>query len=337
MHKYLRSVGFSEFITKKQIDDFFDENLKETNLVSSYVTLDKRIVGQYKINVCSNIGLSIIGEQEKDSKRVIDYYYPCSKGYDWTRIEECTIERYSDKDSFAGIIDDHRLGVALIFYLNNSNEYNSILRKLSPNQVKIEKIYLSALSVEGKIILPTISDEGKEENKNDANDDIDFNQNNKFVIDNSKFAEEELIKVRDSDDLEIQTNEFNDADIDIIETGVELPNYDDVNEDFFNSITERSKKEDLYTIVDTSLVPCGIECDKYNVIAKILSVSNKTNNFTGEKLVEMRVVALNFQFNLVINEKDLIGEPKKGRRFKGTIWLQGEIEFLTLDKKEKEI
>ena len=32
-------------------------------------------------------------------------------------------------------------------------------------------------------------------------------------------------------------------------------------------------------------------------------------------------------FDLCINKKDLLGEPKVGRRFKGIVWLQGRIQF----------
>lgn len=32
-------------------------------------------------------------------------------------------------------------------------------------------------------------------------------------------------------------------------------------------------------------------------------------------------------FDVCINEEDLMGEPKVGRRFKGNIWLQGKIAF----------
>jgi hypothetical protein len=32
-------------------------------------------------------------------------------------------------------------------------------------------------------------------------------------------------------------------------------------------------------------------------------------------------------FDICINEKDLMGSPEIGRRFKGTIWLQGKIAF----------
>ena len=33
------------------------------------------------------------------------------------------------------------------------------------------------------------------------------------------------------------------------------------------------------------------------------------------------------KFTLCINKKDLYGEPAPGRRFKGTVWMQGEIHF----------
>mgnify|MGYP003307217118 CR=1 FL=1 len=103
----------------------------------------------------------------------------------------------------------------------------------------------------------------------------------------------------------------------------------------------RLKNEDLYSIVETSLIPYGIECDKYQIVAEILSVTRKTNTFTNETLVEMRVDTMGLQFNLLINEKDLDGDPEPGRRFRGIIWLLGEVEFLIKgeekDTKEKEV
>ena len=33
-------------------------------------------------------------------------------------------------------------------------------------------------------------------------------------------------------------------------------------------------------------------------------------------------------FDICINAKDLLGEPEIGRRFKGSIWLQGHMNFL---------
>ncbi len=83
-------------------------------------------------------------------------------------------------------------------------------------------------------------------------------------------------------------------------------------------------------------MPHGIECDKYQIVGEILSVNKKTNSFTNENLFEMRMATMGLQFNLMINEKDLEGDPEPGRRFRGTIWLLGEVEFLTKYKEKEE-
>ena len=141
MHKYLRAVGFSNFQNKSQIDDFFKENLKDENLISTYISQDMRLCGQYNIQVCQGAGVSVIGEQEKNQLALMDFYYPYLKGYDYTLIQECTIERHSDKDSYAGIIDDYRMGIALIFYLTNGNVYNSLIKNFKPVDIKIDRIF----------------------------------------------------------------------------------------------------------------------------------------------------------------------------------------------------
>ena len=331
MHKYLRAVGFSEFVRKSQVDDFFKENLKDENLISTYITQDMRLCGQYNLPVCNGAGISVIGEQEKDQLALIDFYYPYLKGYDYTLIQECTIEKHSDKESYAGIIDDYRLGIALIFYLTNGNVYNSLIKKHKISDIKIDKIYLSALSVGGRIILPI---DKKEISGNEFNDKSKINPNFEYDDIDDEDDEED-----DYDDSPITTRIIGDMD-DFsdgiggkpisIGIGIKLPR---------NPIgyqESRLKNEDLYSIVETSLVPYGIECDKYQIVAEIISVNRKVNQYTDETMVEMRVDTMGLQFNLMINEKDLDGEPLPGRRFRGVIWLLGEVEFLTkFEEKEK--
>lgn len=322
MHKYLRAVGFSQFEKKSQVDDFFKENLKDENLISTYITQDMRLCGQYNIPVCNGAGISVIGEQEKNQLALIDFYYPYLKGYDYTLIQECTIEKHSDKESYAGIIDDYRLGIALIFYLTNGNVYNSLIKSHKINEIKIDKIYLSALSVSGRIILPI---DKKVLSGNEFNDKTKVNPEYEYDDIDEEDDDED-------DDSPITTRLIGDID-DFsdgmglkpisIGIGIKLPK----NPIGFQE--NRLKNEDLYSIVETSLVPYGIECDKYQIVAEILSVNRKVNQFTDEVLVEMRVDTMGLQFNLMINEKDLEGEPLPGRRFRGVIWLLGEVEFLT--------
>ena len=302
MHKYLRAIGFSEITTKKQIEDFLEKNLNETRIISTYKTIDQRVVGQYQILVAQTIGIDVMGEQDKDGKVRIECYFPFLKGYDYTLIQECTIERHSDKETFAGIIDDDRLGISIIFYLININEYKKVIHSKDIQAIKIDRIFLSALSIEGKIILP---------------------------------IEKKSIPTTNFQSRIIKNNNLNEEkNIDVIKNDMLNDEYDGFS--MYDSVNERYKKEDLYSIVDTSIVPYGIECDKYMIVAEILSVSYKENTFSKEQLVEMRLNALGLVFNLVINEKDLQGEPKPGRRFKGVVWLVGDVEFLKVHKVEKE-
>ena len=330
MHKYLRAVGFSQFEKKSQIDNFFKEHLKEENLISTYITQDMRLCGQYNVPVCNGAGISVIGEQEKDQLALIDFYYPYLKGYDYTLIQECTIEKHSDKESYAGIIDDYRLGIALIFYLTNGNVYNSLIKSHKISDIKIDKIFLSALSTGGRIILPI---DKKQLSGNEFNDKSKINPNFAYAEDYDEDEDEDdenPITTRIIGDIDDFSDGIGAKPISI-GIGIKLPR---------NPIgyqENRLKNEDLYSIVETSLVPYGIECDKYQIVAEILSVNKKVNQFTDETLVEMRVDTMGLQFNLMVNEQDLEGEPLPGRRFRGVIWLLGEVEFLTkFEEKGKE-
>lgn len=329
MHKYLRAVGFSEFEKKSQMDEFFKTNLNDSHLISTYISQDMRVCGQYDVPVCQNAGISVIGEQEHNALALIDFYYPYLKGYDYTIIQECTIERHSDKESYAGIIDDYRMGIALIFHLTNGNVYNSLIKTHKVNEIKIDRIFLSALSISGRIILPV---ENKSHNGEETNE---FADKNKVNMDYDNIPDGGY-DIEEEDDDE-SSNPITDRIIEklgdysdglgtkaiSIGIGINIPKSP------VGIQENRLMNEDLYSIVETSLVPYGIECDKYQIVAEILSVNKKKNIYTNEILIEMRVDTMGLQFNLMINEKDLDGEPLPGRRFRGVIWLLGEVEFLT--------
>ena len=48
---------------------------------------------------------------------------------------------------------------------------------------------------------------------------------------------------------------------------------------------------------------------------------------TGEEIYQFTIESNDMQFDICINKKDLLGEPEVGRRFKGVVWLQGQIHF----------
>ena len=81
--------------------------------------------------------------------------------------------------------------------------------------------------------------------------------------------------------------------------------------------------EDLFSMVETSIIPCGVECELYRIVGTILDVRHVQNLITGERVILMNISCNDYKIRLAINEMDLIGEPEKGRRFRGDIWLQG--------------
>ena len=69
------------------------------------------------------------------------------------------------------------------------------------------------------------------------------------------------------------------------------------------------------------------KCDQYSILGEIIEYHTVQNNITDEELVQMTVECNNIRFDICINRADLLGDPAVGRRFKGTIWLQGQLHF----------
>jgi hypothetical protein len=157
---------------------------------------------------------------------------------------------------------------------------------------------LSALSLSGKIILPL------EENDDDVRyNEIQKENKNKLIVD-AKNGNEEAIENLTFEEM-----------------------------DTYSEISKRVLKEDVLSIVESEFMPSGIECDIYSVIGKIIEYEMCFNCVTMEKIYNITVECNEIVLNVIINKDDLYGEPMVGRRFKGNIWLQGNVNFKTIDVK----
>ena len=87
-----------------------------------------------------------------------DYYYPYLTGTQISSLEDITVERHAGQESYAGICDDYKIGVSLIFYLQNMVPY---VKVLSAGQLPLvgTSLSLSGLSVQGAVILPIAKNE----------------------------------------------------------------------------------------------------------------------------------------------------------------------------------
>jgi hypothetical protein len=246
---------------------------------------------EYRKYYGNDSGVSVCGQFDDDQKFHVEYYYPFFRGNTVTTQEKVTIERHTDKQSYAGACDDLRIGITMIFYLQNPAEY-MLEQKKGTLAVENPPLTLSGLAREGKILFPVQKD------KEAVKVDREITNNRNHLLAAARNGDEEAMENLTMEDMDI-----------------------------YSMISQRIATEDVLSIVDSYFMPYGIECDQYNVLGEILDFRISHNQLTGEELVQMTVESNDMQYDVCVNRADLLGEPAVGRRFKGTIWLQGQLHY----------
>lgn len=249
----------------------------------------KTMFAEILLEVAENVGVALRGEYDEHGNFHMEHYFPYLKGQNVSSNETVFISKRVDTDAFTGMCDDYRLGVSLIFYLQNVTDYVSAGY---PEERRAHPIILAALASEGKILLPTVSMK-----------DVPV----KEAVDTS--GRTKLLEAARKGDKE----------------AMEALTIDDI--DLYARISKRLKTEDIYSIVETTFIPYGSESDNYTILAVIESVSECVNRITGEELYCMDLRCNDVCFPVCISKKDLYGEPQPGRRFRGNVWMQGTVEF----------
>ena len=290
MHSFLRSIGFSEITKDIDLFPYLQMTIDSPDMRSSYEKPDGEIFVELKKEFGHRVGLAVCGSYLEEKAFHIEYFYPYFRGEYESTNEEIEIDRHADKNSYAAICDDLRLGITLIYYLQNISEcFQATEGKMF---IKKGTTVLSALSTEGKIILPIEQvDTSRQSHMRQM-----LKRSN--LISAAKEGDEEAIENLTMEDI-----------------------------DLYSMLSRRVVNEDILTIIDTSMMPFGIESDQYAVIGEIFDINHAKNMITGENLWILSVNSKDILYDICINEKDLIGEPQIGRRFKGKIWMQGLIKF----------
>lgn len=291
MHKFLRAVGFSEYTEKKQIQQLVRDIILQADDRSYSYKGGKGLLAEFDRNFADDIGIAVCGEFDEEDNYNFSYYYPYLRSDIVSTAEEVSIERHASKESYAGICEDPKVGLSLIFYMQNMISYLK-LRDKNQNILKGATVNLSALSNQGTILMPIHKSEAqKRKIKKDT-------VNRSRLIQAARGGDEEAIENLTLDDM-----------------------------DTYTSISKRIMKADIYTLVDSYFMPYGVECDLYSMLGEITECKTVVNSFTKEEVCIMTVVTNDLTVQTCINKKDLMGEPRPGRRFKGNVWLQGYVNF----------
>ena len=285
MHKFLRAIGFSD-ITKKDLDILIEEIKERPELMKVTTDSEGNEFGEFSREFAPNMGIIVRGSYLEDDSFEVEYYTPYFLGSQVTTQEPIDIEKHSEKESYAGVCDDPRIGVTLIFYLQNVADYLSE-RKAHSSDVNGGAL-LAGLSVDGKILLPEAKKAVKAGRPN------------------QKDRSQLISEARDGDEDAIESLTLEDMDT-------------------YSMLSKRVMNEDILTIVSSCFMPYGIESDQYSVLAEIVDLLEIENSLTSDIIYCMKLKCNDMVFDVCINKKDLMGEPEIGRRFKGNIWMQGTV------------
>lgn len=292
MHRYLRAIGFSRLKNRSQVNELLAYIIRNAD-EKKYTSIDDTDVmfAEYSKEFAENVGLVVRGEYNEDNQFIFNYYFPYIRGIQISSYEDISIERHAEKESYAGICDDIKVGVTLIFYLQNVISYLKI-KNSGRLPMKGTSLVLSGLSVDGIILLPLKKDEQ------------DLRKINKNKVNRSRL----LTAAKQGDEQAMESLTLEDLDT-------------------YSSISRKILTQDVYTLVDTYFMPYGVECDQYSILGEIMDYEYVVNRATKERLCQMTVNCNDLIFDICINTADLVGEPEIGRRFKGVIWMQGSINF----------
>ena len=287
MHKFLRSIGFSN-IRKKDLEIILKDIIDRPELMKTTRDSEGNEFAELSRSYAPNVGIMVRGTYQEDDSFEMDYYYPYLLGTSITTQEQIEVEKHAEKESYAGVCDELNLGVTLIFYLQNVADYLS-----EHNRHKSRVDYgamLAGLSTEGKILVPiqeTVAKEKAHVQKNDERNQL-------------------MAQAREGDEDAIESLTLEDMDT-------------------YAILSQRILKEDILSIVKSTFMPYGIESDQYSILGEIVDYTSMENQKKKKKIYGLKVSCNDIIFDVCINEQDLLGEPDIGRRFKGNIWMQGSL------------
>lgn len=288
MHDYLRAVGFSKVTHRRDLKQILDMVIAQPQ--QEYIACDagKTPYAEKSRDFLPNAGLTVRGEVDERGIFNFEYFFPHYNGSHFASTEVINFEKISEREEYDGVCDPVNLGVSMIFHMNRLVDY---AENVAAQGFLEAGIRVSALSISGTVLIPIAR---SEEQKNRLRKET---ENRNGMIAAARQGDQEALENLTIDDI-----------------------------DLYTEISRRVKHEDILSIVESSFMPYGIACDHYAILGDIVECQEAYNQLTGEKVYQLTVECNDLPIDVCINAEDLLGEPQPGRRFRGTIWLQGNLE-----------
>lgn len=291
MHQYLKSIGFGNIKSKSELYEVLKDVEEKFTCHELVYVEEKMDFCEYQKEYGPGIGISLYGDLDIDECFHRQYYSPFFFGTGITSYADVLVEKRMDRESYVGICEDMKIGISLIFHMQNTLEYLRE-KQITQDKVKYSSVTLSGLCNSGKILLPIKKD------KIQARKQKEEVHNRMMLMDAAKNGDPVAIESLTLDDI-----------------------------DTYSEVSRRLITEDVFSIVDTYIMPYGIECDRYSILGEIRELNTVRNEYSREDVYIMKLEVNELTFDICIPVKEVIGEPAVGRRFKADMWLQGRVNF----------
>ena len=289
VHSFLRSIGFGSIRNRNDEEKLIKLVIENASERQVFRVSEERSFIELYMEVAEDAGIVVRGEQDEEGVFHVSHYVPIYRGFKVTTEETVFINKRVDTDAFTGMCEDYRIGISLIFYVQNV--VDMLKHPVSKKDDRKCPIFLSALATEGKILLPIEKTELEEEQVK-----MDL-KNRSALIAEAKQGNQEAMQSLTFDDI-----------------------------DQYAIVSRRIRNEDIYSIVETSFIPFGSESDNYSILGYITEVKKCKNAYTAEEFYVLSLMCNEMYFDVCIHAEDLLGEPMVGRRFRGNVWVQGKVE-----------
>lgn len=284
-----KAIGFSDLeLNTYHLDKLLKSIIDKPD--SRYVIgrNDEDIFVEYIKYFGKDIGIIVRGFLDDDENVIIESWAPYAHTDNVTNIIEVDIDK-GDNEQYYVICEEEDTCNEIEFYLQNVVNFLDIQ---DDEEVSIKGATIVGLAVQGTVLLPI------EKDVIDKVIESEHDRAYKSLIKRAKAGDNEAEQI-----LQMQ------------------------QEQMTESITERLNSEDFYSVIEGYFLPDENSNETYDVLGEISNVEEIANTLSNEKIYKLNIDSMGVVIDICINEKDLLGTPSVGMRFKGNCWLQGNVIF----------
>ena len=113
------------YTKKKDIEKLLDLLERQPSVTKCVQVDEESNVCEMRTEVAPGLGISIVGELKEEGNFEREFYFPYLESDVVGSTEECSVQRHTEKETYAGMVDENKVGISLIFYIQNFLDFSA--------------------------------------------------------------------------------------------------------------------------------------------------------------------------------------------------------------------